>query len=225
MPAPQNIPMSSRAAPTPENFILLALSGLTLIASGIQPVDRLTWVMEIFPILIIAPLLTLTAARFPLTPVLYRLIFLHTLVLMLGGHYTYAQTPVGFWLQDILHLDRNPYDRIGHLFQGFVPAIAAREILLRRTDLRRGAMLSFLAVSVCLAFSAFYELIEWWSALALGQGADAFLGTQGDPWDTQWDMFCALIGALLALIFLAGLHDRQLRQLAQKDADPTSLRH
>lgn len=196
-----------------ENSALLTLGGMALIASGIQPVDRLTWMMEIFPILIVAPILILTAARFPLTPLLYHLIFLHALVLMLGGHYTYAQTPVGFWLQDMLHLDRNPYDRIGHLLQGFVPAIAVREILLRKTDLRRGAMLAFLSVSVCLAFSAFYELIEWWSALALGQGADAFLGTQGDPWDTQWDMFCALIGACAALIFLGDMHDRHLRRM------------
>mgnify|MGYP001313739080 CR=1 FL=1 len=205
--------MTFRFSNARENSVLLALGGVALIVSGIQPVDRLTWIMEIFPILIIAPLLILTAARFPLTPLLYRLIFLHALVLMLGGHYTYAQTPVGFWLQDMLHLDRNPYDRIGHLLQGFVPAIAVREILLRKTDLRRGAMLAFLSVSVCLAFSAFYELIEWWSALALGQGADAFLGTQGDPWDTQWDMFCALIGAVTALIFLGDMHDRHLRRM------------
>lgn len=204
----------STHAPTIEPKLLLSLGSFALIVSGIHPADRVTWVMEIFPILIITPLILLTAKRFPLTPLLMRLIFLHALVLMLGGHYTYAQTPVGTWLQDIFHLARNPYDRIGHLFQGFVPAIATREILLRTTGLRRGALLSFLTICVCLAFSAFYELIEWWSALALGQGADAFLGTQGDPWDTQWDMFCALIGATAALILLTGRHDRNLRRLA-----------
>jgi putative membrane protein len=204
----------SAHTPTSEPTILLALGSIALIVSGIHPTDRVTWVMEIFPILIIAPLLLVTAKRFPLTALLMRLIFLHALVLMLGGHYTYAQTPVGAWLQDFFHLARNPYDRIGHLFQGFVPAIATREILLRTTALRRGALLGFLTICVCLAFSAFYELIEWWSALALGQGADAFLGTQGDPWDTQWDMFCALIGASAALTLLSGNHDRQLRRLA-----------
>jgi putative membrane protein len=169
--------------------------------------------MEVAPVLIAIPLLVITQERFPLTPLLYRLIFLHGLILMLGGRYTYAQVPMGYWLQDLLDLSRNPYDRIGHFAQGFVPAILAREILLRMTPLKPGRMLFFLVTAICLAFSAFYELIEWGSALAVGAEADAFLGTQGDPWDTQWDMATALIGALAAQLLLAHLHDRQLAAL------------
>jgi putative membrane protein len=136
---------------------------------------------------------------------------------MLGGHYTYARVPLGFWIQDAFGMARNPYDRIGHLAQGFVPAILAREILLRRTPLQRGGWLFFLVASVCLAFSAFYEFTEWWSAVIGGSAATDFLGTQGDPWDTQWDMFCALIGALTAELLLARWHDRQLAQLPRGD--------
>jgi len=132
---------------------------------------------------------------------------------MVGGHYTYAEVPIGYWFQDAFALTRNHYDRLGHLAQGFVPAILAREILLRQTPLRPGKWLHFLCVSICLAFSAFYELVEWWSAALLGQSADAFLGTQGDPWDTQWDMFLALCGAVTALACLSRLHDRSLAQL------------
>ncbi|MCC7508134.1 MAG: DUF2238 domain-containing protein [Planctomycetes bacterium] len=156
------------------------------------------------------PLLVLTRRRFPLTPLLYVLIFLHGLILMLGGAYTYAEVPPGFWVRDALGLERNHYDRLGHFAQGFVPAILAREILLRTSPLKPGTWLFVLVTSVCLAFSAFYELIEWWSAVALGQGADAFLGTQGDQWDTQWDMFLALIGAVSAQIALGRVHTRQV---------------
>jgi putative membrane protein len=183
---------------------------VALFISGIAPHDRLTWVLEVFPFLLAVPVLAGSSCRFPLTPLLYRLIFCHALILFIGGHYTYAEVPLGFSLQELFGLDRNPYDRIGHFAQGFVPAIAAREILLRRTPLVRGGWLFFLVIAVCLAVSACYELIEWWSAAALGQGADAFLGTQGDQWDTQWDMFTALLGALAAQLALARLHDRQL---------------
>ena len=198
---------------TREPFILAGLWLLVLAVSGYGPVDRMTWFMEVAPVLAGLALLAWTRAWFPLTPLLYRLIFLHGLILMLGGHYTYAQVPMGFWLQDALDLARNPYDRIGHFAQGFIPAILAREILLRNTALVPGKMVFFLVVSVCLAFSAFYELIEWWAAVILGEDAQAFLGTQGDVWDSQWDMFFALVGAVTAQILLARVHDRQLEKI------------
>jgi putative membrane protein len=184
-----------------------------LVASGLHPYDRTTWWLEVAPVLIVLPVLAVTHRRFPLTPLLYGLIFLHALILMAGGAYTYARVPLGFWLQDVLHTARNPYDRIGHLAQGFVPAIAAREILLRGGHVRSRGMLAFLVVSVVLAVSASYELVEWLVALALGQGAEEFLGTQGDPWDTQSDMACALVGAVAALLLLSRLHDRQIHAL------------
>ena len=170
--------------------------------------------LEVFPILLGVPLLIATRRRFPLTPLAYRLLFLHALILMLGGHYTYARVPFGFWLQDLLGLARNPYDRLGHLAQGFVPAILTREILLRRGVLRRGGWLFFLVTCVCLSLSACYEFIEWGSAEIGGASADDFLGTQGDVWDTQWDMLCALIGALLAQLALGRMHDRELEELS-----------
>ena len=169
-----------------------------LLLSGIAPKDRFTWFLEIIWIRIGAPLLVATYRRFPLTPLLYRLLFLHALILMVGGHYTYERVPLGFWVRDALGLVRNNYDRLGHFAQGFVPAILAREILLRRSPLRRGGWLFYLVVSCCLAFSAFFELIEWWVSISTSDGAADFLGTQGDPWDTQWDMFSALIGAIAA---------------------------
>jgi putative membrane protein len=181
-----------------------------LVVSGIKPFDRITWWMEVAPVLIAAPVLVWTHKRFPLTSLLYILITIHALVLILGGAYSYARVPFGFWLQDLLDLERNPYDRIGHFMQGFVPAMIAREILLRGGFVSRRGMAAFLSICVALAFSAFYELIEWWAALALGQGADEFLGTQGDPWDTQADMFLALLGAASALIALGHYHDRQM---------------
>ena len=181
-----------------------------LIVSGIQPYDRATWWMEVAPVLIAAPILVVTHRRFPLTPLLYALIVVHALVLILGGAHTYARVPLGFWLQDLLALERNPYDRIGHFMQGFVPAMVAREILLRGKFVAGARMVGFLSVCVALAVSAVYELLEWSAALALGQGADEFLGTQGDAWDTQADMFMALVGAVSALLLLSRLHDRQL---------------
>ena len=196
--------------------LLLALLAATIIAlavSGWQPYDRLTWLMEVAPVLIAVPLLIGTRERYPLTTLLYVLIFLHALVLIGGGAYTYARVPAGFWVQEWFGLARNPYDKLGHFMQGFVPALVAREILLRGGFVRGVRMTAFLCVCVALAISALYELIEWWAALALGQGAEEFLGTQGDPWDTQSDMFLALIGATGALATLSRLHDRQLRGL------------
>ena len=173
--------------------------------------------MEVFPIFIAVPILIATARRFPLTPLVYRLIFLHALVLMLGGHYTYARVPLGFWMERVFHSTRNDYDRIGHFIQGFVPAIVAREILLRRSPLRPGKWLFFLVATICLSISACYEFIEWGAAVLGGSSADAFLGTQGDVWDTQWDMLTALIGALCALTLLSRVHNRALGRLLHKE--------
>jgi putative membrane protein len=187
-----------------------------LAVSGWQPYDRLTWLMEVAPVLIVLPLLWATRRRHPLTTLLYAPIFIHALILILGGAYTYARVPLGFWMQELMDLSRNPYDKIGHFAQGFIPAIAAREILLRGRFVRSRRMLAFLVLCVVLAISASYELIEWAAALALGQGADEFLGTQGDPWDTQSDMFLALIGGGAALALLSRLHDRQLDGLPRR---------
>ena len=196
-----------------ELLILLAAGSVALVISGMGPYDRTTWYLEVFPILIGAPILFAVYPRFQFTPLVYRLVFVHCLILMLGAHYTYARVPAGFWVQDLLSLSRNHYDRLGHLAQGFIPAILAREVLLRRSPLAPGKWLSFLVTSVCLALSAFYELIEWWAAVLGGESAQAFLGTQGDVWDTQWDMFLAFIGAVVAQLVLARVHDRQLEQL------------
>ena len=196
-----------------ERIVLLGATSAVLVLSGITPYDRATWWLEVAPVVIGAPLLVATHGRLPLTPLLYRLLFLHALILMLGGHYTYARVPVGSWVQDLFDLPRNHYDRLGHVAQGFVPAILTREILLRTSPLRRGRWLFFLVTCVCLAFSAFYEMLEWWAALVAGSGADAFLGTQGDVWDTQWDMFLALVGAITAQLTLARVHDRELERL------------
>lgn len=193
-----------------ELLALLAVVTVALVISGIGPSDYMTWVLEVLPVLIVAPLLIFTRQRFPLTRLCYWFIVVHALILILGGHYTYAKVPLGFWIQDAFDLARNPYDRIGHLAQGFIPALVAREILLRKTSLRSGGWLFLLVVSVCLAFSAFYEMIEWWVAILAGLSAEAFLGTQGDIWDTQWDMFLALIGAMSALLILSRVQDRQL---------------
>lgn len=196
---------------------LLWLGGgvaLLLLLSGIDPVaDRYTWFLETFPVMIGLPLLYFTRKGFPMTMLVYRLVALHALILIIGGYYTYAEVPLFNWLRDSFELSRNHYDRIGHFAQGFVPAMLAREILLRRSPLKQGRWLFFLCVCFCLAFSAFYELIEWWVALLSEQAADAFLGTQGDPWDTQTDMFLALIGAISAQLLLANSHDRQLHRL------------
>lgn len=211
--------MNSSAITRKEPQLLLAVVGVTLVVSRIGSYDPLTWFLEIVPILIIAPVLMITYGKFPLTPLLYRLLLVHALILILGGHYTYARVPVGYWFQDLLDLSRNHYDRLGHFAQGFIPAILVREILLRRSPLVRGKWLFFLTVSVCLAFSAFYEFTEWWAAIAGGESADNFLGTQGDIWDTQWDMFLALVGAITSQMILSRAHDKQLEKL-QKSRDP-----
>lgn len=186
---------------------------LAFAASGLAPHDRATWLMETFWVALGLPLLIVVWRRFPLTGLLCVLLTLHALVLVLGGHYTYALTPPGEWLQDWFGLERNPYDRIGHFTQGFVPALLWREVLVRRSPLGGSRWLGPLVVCGCLAFSAFFELIEWWAALIGGSAADDFLATQGDVWDTQWDMFLALLGATSALLLLGRLHDRQLRDL------------
>ena len=190
---------------------------LLLVVSGIRPFDRTTWMLEVFPILIAMPMLWVTHRRFPLTNLLYVLIFCHAVVLMVGGAYSYARVPLGFQIQDLLHLSRNPYDKIGHFFQGFVPALLAREIFIRGRYVKSGKMLGFLVVCVALAISATYELIEWGAAIWLGQGADEFLGTQGDPWDTQSDMFFALIGSVTAILGLSRIHDAQIMRISSYD--------
>jgi len=189
---------------------LLVIILAVLVWSGIHPSDRFTWLMEVFPVLIAVPVLILTYRRFPFTPLAYSLIAVHACILMLGGKYTYAEVPLGFWMQRAFGFARNHYDRIGHFAQGFVPAILAREILWRRGVVRGRGWLFFLVTCVCLAFSAFYELVEWWTAELTGSAATAFLGTQGDPWDTQWDMCFALVGALAAQLALGRVHDRQM---------------
>ena len=198
--------------------LCLALAAVvlaTLVASGIKPYDRLTWFLETAPVYIAAAVMVYTYRRFPLSDLLYVLIAIHAIVLIAGGAWTYARVPLGFWLQDGLHLSRNPYDKIGHFMQGFVPALVAREILLRRGLVTSRGMAAFLSACVACSVSLVYELIEWWSALALGQGADEFLGTQGDPWDTQSDMFFALIGATVAMTLFAGLQDARIAAIEQ----------
>ncbi|BEN47517.1 DUF2238 domain-containing protein [Serratia sp. (in: enterobacteria)] len=203
--------------PVSRSPLLLSVITLLLLAalihSGISPYDRTTWLMEVAPVLIVLPLLWLTHRRYPLTPLLYTLIFFHALILIFGGMYSYARVPLGFEVQQWLDLDRNPYDKLGHFFQGLVPALAAREILLRGGYVQGRKMLGFVVCCIALAISALYELIEWWAALALGQGADEFLGTQGDPWDTQSDMFCALLGAICGLLLFGRWQDRQITRL------------
>ncbi len=198
-----------------EPVALMAAITVALVISGIAPKDRMTWVLEALPVMIALPWLALTLRSFPLTPLLYRLLSLHALILLLGAHYTYAEVPPGLWLQEAFGMQRNHYDRLGHLAQGFIPAIFVRELLLRRSPLERGPLLFTLVTSVCLAFSALYELIEWWTAVLVGDGAVAFLGSQGDPWDAQWDMFLALLGAITALLSLRSMHDRQINKLPE----------
>lgn len=185
---------------------------LFLIYTGLMTTDRITWLMEVTPVAIVVPLLLATQKRYPLTPLLYTLIFFHAIILMVGGMYTYAKVPVGFEVQEMFNLSRNPYDKLGHFFQGLVPALAAREILVRGNYINGRKMTGFIVCCIALAISATYELIEWWAALAMGQGADDFLGTQGDPWDTQLDMFCALLGALTTVMVLGRWHQQQLEQ-------------
>ena len=207
-----------------EGIVLLLAGALALIVSGIGPADRTTWWLEVFPIFLAVPLLLVTRRRFPLTRLLYWLILVHAMILMLGGHYTYAKVPLGFWMEGWFGFARNNYDRIGHFAQGFVPALVAREILLRRSPLTRGKWLFFIVTSICLAVSACYEFVEWGAALSGGESADAFLGTQGDVWDTQWDMFMAFIGALTAQVLLARVQDAQIARIEGAGVDRGSGR-
>jgi putative membrane protein len=191
---------------------LLAAVAAVFVWSGISPHDRFTWLLEVFPVMLGLPVLIYVYPRFRFTPLVYTLIAIHAIVLMVGGKYTYAEVPLGFWMRSAFGFARNHYDRIGHSAQGFVPAMVAREILIRQSPLRGTRWLPFLVICFCLALSALYELIEFWTALATGEAAEAFLGTQGDPWDTQWDMMFALIGAITALVLMSRWHDRQLRR-------------
>lgn len=200
-----------RSRPSAYELILLAIVAIVFLWSSISPHDRFTWVLEVFPVIIAVPVLISVYPRFRFTPLVYTLIALHAIILMVGGKYTYAEVPFGFWMRDTFGFARNHYDRIGHLAQGFVPALVAREILIRRSPLRNSRWLPFFVICFCLAFSAFYELIEFWTAVSTGEAAEAFLGTQGDPWDTQWDMMLALIGAIVALLLLSRWQDRQLQ--------------
>jgi len=195
-------------------LICVALAALGLSALG--PSDALTWFLESVPVMIGIPILIFKRTSFALTPLTMRLLTFHALVLLVGAYYTYAEVPVGFWFADQFDLARNHYDRFAHVVQGFVPAILAREILLRKTPLRPGVWLFVLVSCVCLAFSAFYEMIEWWSAIIGGDSAGAFLGAQGDIWDSHWDMFMALIGSILAQLVLARMHDRALAVLGTR---------
>lgn len=199
-----------------EQALLLGLVIGGILLSGWAPVDRFTWFLEAVPVLIGIPLLVATCRSFPLTLLLYRLLAIHAVILLIGAHYTYAHVPIGQWMQDVFGFARNHFDRIGHFTQGFVPAILTREILLRRSPLQPGKWLFFLICSVCLAFSASYELFEWGTALATGEAATAFLGTQGDEWDTQWDMFLALIGSVVSHVLLSTTHDRHLVTLSSE---------
>ena len=185
-----------------------------LVWSAIDPKDQFTWFLEVFPALIGFVLIVLTYKKFPLTPLLYTLILIHMIILMVGGHYTYAEVPLFDWIKEVFHQSRNNYDKVGHLAQGFIPAILAREILLRKHIVSASkAWLNYIILSIILAFSAFYELIEWWVAVATGDDAEAFLGTQGYVWDTQSDMMYALIGGIAALILLSRLHDKQIKKI------------
>ena len=195
--------------------ILLAVVVIVLVWSGIHPHDRFTWFLEVAPVLIGLPIVVVTARRFPLTALSCVLLTIHACILMVGGKYTYAEVPLGFWVSELMGWTRNNYDRLGHLAQGFVPAIVGREILLRTSPLRPGKWLGFIVVCICLAISASYELVEWRTAVRTGEAAEAFLGTQGDPWDTQEDMAMAGIGAIVALVALAGVQDRQLKRIVQ----------
>jgi putative membrane protein len=186
---------------------------LVLLWSGINPKDYFTWLLEVFPALIGFTILAATYNKFRLTPLTYILILIHSIILMVGGHYTYAEVPLFNWLRDSFGMARNNYDKIGHLAQGFIPAIIAREILLRKNIVTQKGWLSFIVICICLAISALYELIEWWAALLSGEAAEAFLGTQGYIWDTQSDMAIALLGAILALALLSRVHDKQINDM------------
>ena len=210
-------PTARRTGPRWSVVIAIGIVLAALLWSWQHPFDRATWWMEVAPVLIVLPVLVLGRNRWPLTTLVCWCLCVHALILILGGAYSYARVPLGFWIESALHLSRNPYDKIGHLAQGFVPALLAREILIRGAYVRGRKMLAFIVLCIALAVSATYELIEWGAALALGQGADEFLGTQGDPFDTQSDMFFALIGAAIALLLFSRPHDRQIERAVQRE--------
>jgi len=204
-----------RATDRDRNIHLGLLTSLTLIFlwSAIRPYDRLNWFLEVFPVMLGVFLLMVTYARFPFSRLAYVMVWLHAVVLLIGGHYTYAEVPLFNWVREIFELSRNDYDRVGHLAQGFFPAVIIREILLRLSPLKPGKWLFFLVTCVGLAISAFYELIEWWVALSSGDDAISFLASQGDPWDTQWDMLLALIGVIVSQLLLARIHDASMKRI------------
>ncbi len=193
-----------------QHLLLLAIVAVFFIWSAIHPADRFTWFLEVVWVIVGVPLLMILYPRTKLTTLLYTLIALHSIILIIGGRYTYAEMPLFNWLRDTFDLSRNHYDRVGHFAQGFIPAILAREVLIRNHVMKRGGWMFYVVVSICLAFSAFFEFIEWWVALASGSKADAFLAVQGDIWDTQWDMFLAMCGAIISQLLLSRFHDRQL---------------
>ena len=195
----------------------LAVFFAVLIWSGVNPKDFTTWVLEVPPALIAIALLFYTRNSFPLTTLAYTLILIHSVILMVGGHYTYAEVPIGDMFRELFESSRNNYDKLGHVAQGFIPVIIAREVVIRLNVFKSKAWMNFFIVSMCLGISAFYELIEWWVALMSGEAAEAFLGTQGYVWDTQSDMGFALTGAIVALVLLSGVHDRQLDKLSSAD--------
>jgi putative membrane protein len=201
-----------------QKWLWLGVFMVVLVWSGINPKDQFTWFLEVFPALIGFVLILLTYRKFPLTPLLYMLILIHMIILMVGGHYTYAEVPLFDYIKEVLHQSRNNYDKLGHFFQGFEPAILAREILIRKEVVKQSkAWLNYIVLSIVLAFSAFYELFEWWVALATGEDAEAFLGMQGYAWDTQSDMMYALVGGITALLLLSRWHDRQIKKLKIKN--------
>ena len=203
-------------------ILWIATFCIVLVWSAIAPHDYFTWFLEVAPALLGVVLLAATYRRFRLTPLTYVLILIHCIILMVGGHYTYAEVPLFDWIRDLWELERNNYDKVGHLAQGFIPAVIAREILVRTNAVKAGGWLHLFVISLCLAMSALYELIEWWVALLTGESAEAFLGTQGYVWDTQSDMFLALLGAVLALLLLSRVHDRQIEALTGKSLQDNS---
>jgi putative membrane protein len=203
-------------------LVILLIVVVVFVWSAIRPHDYFTWILEVFPAIIGACVLAATYRNFKFTTVVYVLIAAHAIILMIGGHYTYAEVPLFNWIRDEFALNRNHYDRVGHFAQGFVPALIAREVLLRKSPLRRGRWLFFIVVSICLAFSALYELFEWLVSEATGSAGDAFLGTQGDVFDTQKDMAMALVGAITSLLLLSRLHDRQLSRLVSRRTDDST---
>jgi putative membrane protein len=213
---------SQDGARSREPLVLLVITAFALVLSAWRPHDRMTWVLEVLPVMLGAPILVATYSRFRLTPLAYRLLFIHALILIVGGHYTYSRVPLGEWVRAPLELSRNHYDRLGHLAQGFIPAIVAREILLRTSPLHSGRWLFAIVAGICLAISALYEFFEWGAAVMGEEAAHEFLGTQGDVWDTQWDMLLALIGACTAQVLLSRLHDRQLAVLARARIVPSA---